>query len=263
DHCPECGSDVIRDEAEATIRCSGGLFCPAQRRQAIKHFAARRAMDVEGLGDKLVDQLVAVGLVETPADLYKLTLPAVEGLERMGRKSAENLLQALEKSKQTTFGRFLFALGIREVGEATANALAKHYGTLDQLMQADTEALQQVSDVGPIVAEHLVTFFKQPHNQEVIQALLDAGVEWEPVEMPDVDSLTLAGKTFVITGTLSLPRDEIKQKLLNLGAKVTGSVSKKTDYLIAGEDAGSKRAKAEALGVVILDEDQLNALLAG
>ncbi|MCW8882841.1 MAG: helix-hairpin-helix domain-containing protein, partial [Sedimenticola sp.] len=171
--------------------------------------------------------------------------------------------QALEKSKQTTFGRFLFALGIREVGEATANALAKHYGTLDQLMQADTEALQQVSDVGPIVAEHLVTFFKQPHNQEVIQALLDAGVEWEPVEMPDVDSLTLAGKTFVITGTLSLPRDEIKQKLLNLGAKVTGSVSKKTDYLIAGEDAGSKRAKAEALGVVILDEDQLNALLAG
>lgn len=263
DHCPECGSDVIRDEAEATIRCSGGLFCPAQRRQAIKHFAARRAMDVEGLGDKLVDQLVAVGLVETPADLYKLTLPAVEGLERMGRKSAENLLQALEKSKQTTFGRFLFALGIREVGEATANALAKHYGTLDQLMQADTEALQQVSDVGPIVAEHLVTFFKQPHNQEVIQALLDAGVEWEPVEIPDVDSLTLAGKTFVITGTLSLPRDEIKQKLLNLGAKVTGSVSKKTDYLIAGEDAGSKRAKAEALGVVILDEDQLNALLAG
>ncbi len=263
DHCPECGSDVMRDEAEATIRCSGGLFCPAQRRQAIKHFAARRAMDVEGLGDKLVDQLVAVGLVETPADLYKLTLPAVEGLERMGRKSAENLLQALEKSKQTTFGRFLFALGIREVGEATANALAKHYGTLDQLMQADTEALQQVSDVGPIVAEHLVTFFKQPHNQEVIQALLDAGVEWEPVEMPDVDSLTLAGKTFVITGTLSLPRDEIKQKLLNLGAKVTGSVSKKTDYLIAGEDAGSKRAKAEALGVVILDEDQLNALLAG
>ena len=263
DHCPECGSDVMRDEAEATIRCSGGLFCPAQRRQAIKHFAARRAMDVEGLGDKLVDQLVAVGLVETPADLYKLTLPAVEGLERMGRKSAENLLQALEKSKQTTFGRFLFALGIREVGEATANALAKHYGTLDQLMQADTEALQQVSDVGPIVAEHLVTFFKQPHNQEVIQALLDAGVEWEPVEMPDVDSLTLAGKTFVITGTLSLPRDEIKQKLLNLGAKVTGSVSKKTDYLIAGEDAGSTRAKAEALGVVILDEDQLNALLAG
>ncbi|MCW8948170.1 MAG: NAD-dependent DNA ligase LigA [Sedimenticola sp.] len=263
DHCPECGSDVIRDEAEATIRCSGGLFCPAQRRQAIKHFAARRAMDVEGLGDKLVDQLVAVGLVETPADLYKLTLPAVEGLERMGRKSAENLLQALEKSKQTTFGRFLFALGIREVGEATANALAKHYGTLDQLMQADTEALQQVSDVGPIVAEHLVTFFNQPHNQEVIQALLDAGVEWEPVEMPDVDSLPLAGKTFVITGTLSLPRDEIKQKLLNLGAKVTGSVSKKTDYLIAGEDAGSKRAKAEALGVVILDEDQLNALLAG
>ncbi|MCW8848265.1 MAG: NAD-dependent DNA ligase LigA, partial [Sedimenticola sp.] len=222
DHCPECGSDVIRDEAEATIRCSGGLFCPAQRRQAIKHFAARRAMDVEGLGDKLVDQLVAVGLVETPADLYKLTLPAVEGLERMGRKSAENLLQALEKSKQTTFGRFLFALGIREVGEATANALAKHYGTLDQLMQADTEALQQVSDVGPIVAEHLVTFFNQPHNQEVIQALLDAGVEWEPVEMPDVDSLPLAGKTFVITGTLSLPRDEIKQKLLNLGAKVTG-----------------------------------------
>lgn len=261
--CPECGSDVIRDEAEAVIRCSGGLFCPAQRREAIKHFAARRAMDIEGLGDKLVDQLVTVGLVKTPADLYRLELSALQSLERMGKKSAENLLEALEKSKQTTLGRFLFALGIREVGETTANSLANYYGTLDRLMQADVEALQRVPDVGPVVAQHLETFFKQAHNQEVIQDLLNAGVRWAPISVPDEASQILAGKTFVITGTLSAPRDEIKQKLLNLGAKVTGSVSKKTDYLIAGADAGSKRSKAESLGITILDESALEHLLAG
>jgi DNA ligase (NAD+) len=181
----------------------------------------------------------------------------------MGKKSAENLLEALEKSKQTTLGRFLFALGIREVGETTANSLANYYGTLDRLMQADVEALQKVPDVGPIVAQHLVTFFKQAHNQEVIQDLLNAGVSWTPISVPDEATQILAGKTFVITGTLSAPRDEIKQRLLNLGAKVTGSVSKKTDYLIAGADAGSKRSKAESLGIPILDESELEHLLAG
>lgn len=261
-HCPECGADVIRDYAEAVVRCSGGLFCPAQRREAIKHFAARRAMDIEGLGDKLVDQLVTVGLIKTPADLYALELPALQSLERMGKKSAENLLEALKKSKQTTFGRFLFALGIREVGETTANSLANYYGTLDRLMRTDVEALQQVPDVGPVVAQHLVTFFRQPHNQSVIQDLLNAGVSWPPLSILDEASQILAGKTFVLTGTLSAPRDEIKQKLLNLGAKVTGSVSKKTDYLIAGADAGSKRSKAESLGITILDESELAHLLA-
>lgn len=261
DHCPECDSDVIRDESEAVARCSGGLFCPAQRREAIKHFAARRAMDIEGLGDKLVDQLVTQDLIKTPADLYQLELTVLEKLERMGMKSAENLLKALEKSKQTTFGRFLFALGIREVGETTANSLANYYGSLDAIMQADAEALQQVPDVGPIVAEHVVTFFRQPHNLEVIQALLDSGISWASIDVPDAAAQTLSGKTFVITGTLSVPREEIKQRLVMRGAKVTGSVSKKTDYLVAGEEAGSKRTKAEGLGITILDETQLNALL--
>jgi DNA ligase (NAD+) len=259
--CPVCGADVIRDADEAVVRCSGGLFCPAQRRQAIKHFAARRAMDIEGLGDKLVDQLVALGMVETPADLFRLQLPALEAMERMGRKSAENLLAALEKSKQTTLGRFLFALGIREVGEATAQSLANHFGELERVMQADSETLLQVPDVGPVVADHVVTFFRQQHNQQVIQALIDAGVHWEPISVPDAASQPLAGKVFVLTGTLSRPRDEIKQQLLALGAKVTGSVSKKTDYVIAGAEAGSKLTKAETLGIEVLDETGLARLL--
>lgn len=259
--CPVCGADVIRDADEAVVRCSGGLFCPAQRRQAIKHFAARRAMDIEGLGDKLVDQLVTLGMVETPADLFHLQLTALEGMERMGRKSAENLLAALEKSKRTSLGRFLFALGIREVGEATAQSLANHFGDLEPIMQADIDALLQVPDVGPVVAEHVFTFFRQAHNQEVIEALIRAGVRWEAIAVPDLASQPLAGKVFVITGTLSQPRDEIKQRLIALGAKVTGSVSKKTDYLIAGADAGSKLTKAETLGIAILDESGLNELL--
>mgnify|MGYP001292085903 CR=1 FL=1 len=259
--CPVCGADVIRDADEAVVRCSGGLFCPAQRRQAIKHFAARRAMDIEGLGDKLVDQLVTLGMVETPADLFHLQLTALEGMERMGRKSAENLLAALEKSKRTSLGRFLFALGIREVGEATAQSLANHFGDLEPIMQADIDALLQVPDVGPVVAEHVFTFFRQAHNQEVIEALIRAGVRWEAIAVPDLASQRLAGKVFVITGTLSQPRDEIKQRLIALGAKVTGSVSKKTDYLIAGADAGSKLTKAETLGIAILDESGLNELL--
>ena len=259
--CPVCGADVIRDADEAVVRCSGGLFCPAQRRQAIKHFAARRAMDIEGLGDKLVDQLVTLGMVETPADLFHLQLTALEGMERMGRKSAENLLAALEKSKRTSLGRFLFALGIREVGEATAQSLANHFGDLEPIMRADIDALLQVPDVGPVVAEHVFTFFRQAHNQEVIEALIRAGVRWEAIAVPDLASQPLAGKVFVITGTLSQPRDEIKQRLIALGAKVTGSVSKKTDYLIAGADAGSKLTKAETLGIAILDESGLNELL--
>ena len=259
--CPVCGADVIRDADEAVVRCSGGLFCPAQRRQAIKHFAARRAMDIEGLGDKLVDQLVTLGMVETPADLFHLQLTALEGMERMGRKSAENLLAALEKSKRTSLGRFLFALGIREVGEATAQSLANHFGDLEPIMQADIDALLQVPDVGPVVAEHVFTFFRQAHNQEVIEALIRAGVRWEAIAVPDLASQRLAGKVFVITGTLSQPRDEIKQRLIALGAKVTGSVSKKTDYLIAGADAGSKLTKAETLGIATLDESGLNELL--
>ncbi|WP_321528251.1 NAD-dependent DNA ligase LigA [Sedimenticola selenatireducens] len=259
--CPVCGADVIRDADEAVVRCSGGLFCPAQRRQAIKHFAARRAMDIEGLGDKLVDQLVTLGMVETPADLFHLQLTALEGMERMGRKSAENLLAALEKSKRTSLGRFLFALGIREVGEATAQSLANHFGDLEPIMRADIDALLQVPDVGPVVAEHVFTFFRQAHNQEVIEALIQAGVRWEAIAVPDLASQPLAGKVFVITGTLSQPRDEIKQRLIALGAKVTGSVSKKTDYLIAGADAGSKLTKAETLGIAILDESGLNELL--
>ncbi|WP_260291740.1 NAD-dependent DNA ligase LigA [Sedimenticola hydrogenitrophicus] len=259
--CPVCGADAIRDADEAAVRCSGGLFCPAQRRQAIRHFASRRAMDIEGLGDKLVDQLVTLGMVETPADLFGLQLAALEGMERMGRKSAENLLNALEKSKQTSLGRFLFALGIREVGETTAQSLANYFGELEPVMQADVEALQRVPDVGPVVAEHVFTFFRQAHNQEVIRALIDAGLRWEPIAVPDAASQTLAGKVFVITGTLSRPREEIKQQLIALGAKVSGSVSKKTDYLIAGAEAGSKLTKAETLGVAVLDEAGLNRLL--
>lgn len=261
EQCPVCGSDVIRDADEAVVRCSGGLFCPAQRRQAIRHFAARRAMDIEGLGDKLIDQLVSRGMVETPADLFHLRLEELEQMERMGRKSATNLLEALEKSKQTSLGRFLFALGIREVGETTAQSLANHFGDLEPIMQADTEALLQVPDVGPVVAQHLITFFRQEHNREVIQALIDAGVSWEPIVVPDAESLPLAGKVFVITGTLSQPRDQIKAQLIARGAKVTGSVSKKTDYLVAGAEAGSKLAKAESLGVAILDEAGLARLL--
>ncbi|MEJ1338116.1 MAG: NAD-dependent DNA ligase LigA [Candidatus Sedimenticola sp. (ex Thyasira tokunagai)] len=259
--CPVCGSDVIRDEDEATIRCSGGLFCPAQRKEAIKHFASRRAMDIEGLGDKLVEQLVDAGLVKTPADLYKLQQAQLSALERMGEKSAANLIQALEKSKEATLGRFLFALGIREVGETTAQSLACRYGDLEPLMQANEEALLEVSDVGPIVASHLVTFFHQSHNREVIDALIHAGVTWSVEEAPDAADQPLAGKTFVLTGSLSRPRSLFKEELQALGAKVSGSVSKKTHYVVAGADAGSKLTKAQKLGVTVLDEAALAELL--
>jgi DNA ligase (NAD+) len=260
-YCPICGSEVIRVEGEAAARCSGGLYCPAQRKEAIRHFASRRAMDIEGLGDKLVEQLVEQGLVENVADLYGLTLEQLAGLERMGAKSAENLLNALDKSKVTTLARFLFALGIREVGEATAQALAQHFGELDAIAGADGEALQAVPDIGPVVAQQVAAFFHEHHNREVIRKLQAAGVRWPKLERRAVSS-PLAGKTFVLTGTLSaMTRDEAKQRLQALGAKVTGSVSAKTDYVVAGDEPGSKLDKARSLNVKVLDERQFLELL--
>ncbi|MBU0501245.1 MAG: NAD-dependent DNA ligase LigA [Gammaproteobacteria bacterium] len=259
--CPVCGSDIVRPEGESVARCSGGLWCSAQRREAIKHFAARRAMDIDGLGDKLVEQLVEQGLIRNPADLYQLTLEQLAGLERMAEKSAANLIQALEASKETTLERFLFALGIREVGEATARALAHSFGDLEPLMAADEPRLQRIPDVGPVVAAHVQAFFRQPHNREVIDQLRAAGIRWEPLALTAPVESPLAGKTFVLTGTLSRPRDAIKDQLLALGAKVAGSVSKKTDYVVAGADAGSKLAKAGELGIPLLDGAGLDALL--
>lgn len=259
--CPVCDSEIVIPEGEAIARCSGGLYCPAQRKEAIKHFASRKAMDIEGLGDKLVEQLVEQKLVTTPADLYSLTLEQLSGLERMAEKSAQNLLDALVKSKQTTLSRFLYGLGIREVGEATAQALAQQFLTLSAIEQADEELLQETPDVGPIVAAHIVSFFRQSHNRDVIAELLKVNIQWPEVARVEVEHTPLAGKTLVITGTLSRPRDEIKRLLLAHGAKVTGSVSSKTDYLLAGEAAGSKRAKAEKLGVTILDEAALDQML--
>ncbi|RLT96365.1 MAG: NAD-dependent DNA ligase LigA [Ketobacter sp.] len=260
--CPVCGSDIIKPEGEAVARCSGGLFCQAQVKEAIKHFASRKAMDVDGLGDKLVEQMVDQGLIAHVSDLYKLKAEQVAAMERMGQKSAENLINALQKSKATTLPRFLFALGIREVGEATALNLANYFGNLESIKQADAEALQQVPDVGPIVADHIATFFQQPHNLEIIDALIEAGVHWQEQEAIDRDSLPLAGKTYVLTGTLNdMTRDDAKQYLQNLGAKVSGSVSKKSDAVIAGEKAGSKLTKAESLGVPVLDEAAFIQLL--
>ncbi len=253
--CPVCHSHVEQIEGEAIARCSGGLFCPAQRKEAIKHFASRRALDIEGLGDKLVDQLVEKGVVTTVADVYSLTLQELSDLERMAEKSAQNILDALVASKKTTFARFLYALGIREVGEATAKQLAQQYGDLDALMKADEESLQQVSDIGPVVAKHIVAFFAEKHNRTVIDQLLQAGIHWEKIKA--ASSLPLAGKTFVLTGSLqTFSRDVAKEKLEHLGAKVAGSVSNKTSYVVVGADAGSKLTKAQALGVSILTEDE-------
>ncbi|OGS85648.1 MAG: DNA ligase (NAD(+)) LigA [Gallionellales bacterium GWA2_59_43] len=257
-HCPVCGSAIVREEDEADWRCSGGLFCPAQRKQALLHFAGRRAMDIEGLGDKLVEQLVDGGIVHTPADLYIVGMSALAELERMGEKSALNLLDAIEKSKHTTLARFVYALGIRNVGEATAKDLARHFGKLERLMQAGEAALQQVPDVGPIVAQSLLAFFAEPHNLEVVDALRRRGVEWEEHDGVSNRTLPLTGKTFVLTGTLaSMSRDEAKSRLEALGAKVAGSVSKKTDCVVAGVEAGSKLDKARELNVPVWDEQQL------
>ena len=259
--CPVCGSEVVRVEGESAARCSGGLFCAAQRKEAIKHFASRKAMDIDGLGDKIVDQLVEQEMIHNPADLYQLTLSQVAGLERMAEKSAGNLLAALEKSKQTSFHRFLYALGIREVGETTARNLAMTFVDLDSLMSASEEQLQAVPDIGPVVASQVKTFFEQPHNIEVLQDLLKAGIHWPQQENSQTEDDALSGMTFVLTGSLSKPRSEYKETLLQRGAKVAGSVSKNTDYLVAGEKAGSKLDKAQQLGVKILDEEALLQLL--
>ena len=263
--CPVCGSAIAREEGEADWRCSGGLFCGAQRKQAILHFAARRAMDIEGLGDKLVDQLVDAGLIRTLPQLYALDVAALSGLDRMGDKSAVNLVAALAKSKRTTLQRFLYALGIRHVGETTARDLAKHFGALDRIVAATTEQLLEVNDVGPVVAQSLRTFFDQPHNREVVDQLRAAGVTWDEHAgtAADAPPKPLAGKTFVLTGTLpTLSRDQAKDLIEASGGKVSGSVSKKTHYVVAGEEAGSKLDKARELGVAILDEAGLQHLLA-
>jgi DNA ligase (NAD+) len=264
-HCPVCGAKAVRLPGEAVSRCTGGLFCPAQRKQAILHFASRRAMDIEGLGDKLVDQMVDHAIVRTPADLYQLGLTALANLERMADKSANNILSAIEKSKQTTLARFIYALGIRNVGEATAKELAAHLGSLDRLIEADNERLQQIPDIGPVVAQSIVDFFAEQHNCEVIEQLRASGVHWdEHAGEPELSSAAapLQGKTFVLTGTLpNMSREEAKESIESLGGKVTGSVSKKTDYVVVGADPGSKYDKALSLGITILDEAGLQALL--
>ncbi|OBT08621.1 DNA ligase (NAD(+)) LigA [Vibrio sp. UCD-FRSSP16_10] len=261
--CPVCGSDAERTEGEAVTRCTGGLVCSAQRKQALKHFVSRKAMDVDGLGDKVVEQLVDKEMVETPADLFKLSAGRITVLERMGPKSAQNVIDALQKSKQTTLPRFLYSLGIREVGEATAANLALHFKTLDKIEQASVEQLLEVSDVGAIVAEHIKVFFAQESNQVVIADLIESGITWEEIiEVANAQELPLAGKVVVLTGSLSqLTRSDAKAALQNLGAKVTGSVSKKTDILFAGEAAGSKLAKAQDLGIEVQDEQGLIKLM--
>ncbi|PZX32333.1 DNA ligase [Cupriavidus phytorum] len=261
--CPVCGSHIEKLEDEAIARCTGGLICAAQRKQSLLHFAQRRAMDIEGLGDKLVEQLVDQGIVRTPADLYKLGVAKLAALERMADKSAANLVTAIDKSRATTMNRFIFALGIRHVGEATAKDLARHFGKLDALMAADEAALLEVNDVGPVVAQSIAHFFAEPHNVEVIEQLRAAGVHWPESEPVAKAPAPLSGKTFVLTGTLpTLSREDAKELLEAAGAKVAGSVSKKTDYVVAGAEAGSKLDKAEALGVPVLDEAGMLALLA-
>ncbi len=262
--CPVCGSAAVREEGEVDYRCTGGLFCSAQRKQAVLHFAQRRAVEVEGLGDKLVDQLVDGELVRTLPDLYRLSVSTLAGLERMAEKSGQNLLEALQKSKVTTLPRFLFGLGIRHVGEATAKELARHFGKLDAIMDASLDQLLQVSDIGPVVAESLHTFFAQAHNREVIKDLRDCGVCWSEGEPAPVVSKPLTGKTLVITGTLpSLSRDEARDLIEAAGGKVAGSVSKKTSFVLAGTESGSKLDRALELGVAVLDETGLRGLLDG
>jgi DNA ligase (NAD+) len=261
--CPVCASAVLRERGGIDHRCTGGLFCAAQRKQALLHFAGRRAMDIEGLGDKLVDQLVDGGLIRTLPELYTLGVAKLAALERMAEKSAANLVAALDKSKTTTLPRFIYALGIRQVGEATARDLARHFGSLERLMDATEAELLQVNDVGPVVAHSIRTFFAQPHNREVVERLCAAGVHW-PAIAGAVGPQPLAGQTLVLTGTLpTLTRDEAKALIEAAGGKVAGSVSKKTAYVVAGEEAGSKLDKARELGVPVLDEDGLRALLAG
>ena len=263
-HCPVCGSAVVRERGGIDHRCTGGLFCPAQRKQALLHFAGRRAMDIEGLGDKLVEQLVDEGLVRTLPELYTLGLAKLAALDRMADKSAANIVAALDKSRQTTLPRFLFSLGIRHVGEATAKELARHFGTLDAILQASAQQLLEVNDVGPIVAESVRAFFDQPHNVEVIEQLRACGIGWSESASTALQAKTLSGKTIVVTGTLpSMGRDEVKDRIEAAGGKVAGSVSKKTDFVVAGAQAGSKLDKALALGVPVIDEQGLKEMLDG
>ena len=259
-HCPVCESHIERLSDEAVARCSGGLFCAAQRKQALLHFAQRRAMDIEGLGDKIVDQMVDLNLVRTPADLYRLGFAALVNMERMGEKSADNLLQSIAQSKKTTLARFIFGLGIRHVGESTAKDLAKHFGGIRALMDAPMDELLMVNDVGPVVADSIVSFMSEPHNREVIEQLLVSGIEFQNEER--ITTVDLSGKTFVLTGTLpTLSRDQAKELLEAAGAKVAGSVSQKTSFVVAGSEAGSKLDKATELGIPILDEVALLKLL--
>ncbi|MCK4951597.1 MAG: NAD-dependent DNA ligase LigA, partial [Gammaproteobacteria bacterium] len=261
EECPVCGSAVFKEEGGVIVRCAAGLSCKAQRKEAIKHFASRRAMDIEGLGDKLVEQLVDEGLIYNPADLFILQKDELSSLERMGEKSADNLIAALEKSKNTSLARFIYALGIREVGEATSQSLASYYGGLRKIKDASIESLQQVPDIGPIVAENIVNFFKQADNLEVIDRLLIVGVDWLQQEISR-QSMVFSGKTFVLTGTLEhMTRDHAKDRLVALGAKVSGSVSSKTNYVVAGEKAGSKLEKAKKLGVKVINEQELIKML--
>jgi len=261
--CPECGSEIVRLEGEAIARCTGGLICPAQRKASLLHFAGRRAMDIEGLGEKLVDQLVDAGVVRTPADLYKLGIVKLAELDRMAEKSASNVVAAIAKSKDTTLPRFIYALGIRNVGEVTAKDLALHFGTLDALMDAGVEQLQEAPDVGPVVADSIASFFREGHNREVIEQLRAAGVRWKEGEPARPKAAgPFAGKIVVLTGTLAtLTRDEAKERIEAAGGKVTGSVSKKTDYVVAGTDAGSKLERAQELGVAVLDEEKFRQML--
>jgi DNA ligase (NAD+) len=261
--CPVCGSAVAREDGEAVARCSGGLYCSAQRAEALKHFVSRKAMDIEGLGAKLIEQLVAVDRIHTPADIYRIDKDELAGMERMGEKSAENLIQSIEDSKSTTLARFLYALGIREVGEATAVALASYFGNLPAIVSAKEEQLLEVPDVGPVVASRIRSFFDEPHNLEVIERLQGSGIRWADTEPQKVAADgPLSGKTFVLTGTLSdMTRDQAKTRIQALGGKVTGSVSKKTDYVVFGEKAGSKLTKAQNLGVETLDEEQFQLLI--
>ena len=255
--CPVCDSAIVRIEGEAVARCTGGLFCAAQRKEALKHFVSRKAMDIDGVGGKLIEQLVDRELVHTPADLFKLDLTTLTRLERMGAKSAENALASLEKAKHTTLARFIFALGIREVGEATALNLANHFKTLEALQNADLEALQQVPDVGEVVANRILAFWHEPHNVAVVNDLIAQGVHWETVETKEVTENRFKGKTVVLTGTLTqMGRNEAKALLQDMGAKVSGSVSAKTDFVIAGDAAGSKLTKAQELGVTVLTEEE-------
>ena len=263
EHCPVCGSETFRDEEEKDTRCTGGLFCPAQRRESLVHFASRLALNIDGLGEKVIDQLLEAELINTPADLYRLTEEKLLSLDRFGKKSAANLLEALQKSKETTLARFIYALGIRHVGESTARDLASHFRSLEALMNADGKALLEVNDVGEVIAQSITHFFEEEHNREVISNLLAQGVHWPVPEQREINE-KVSGKTFVLTGTLpSMGREEAKSLLLAQGAKVASSVSKKTDYVVAGAEAGSKLEKARALGVTVIDEQQMLELLKG